>query len=99
MSKRVDNICDRLWRAIDHSKDDPVDVLNALWAVYTRQVSLMSCPDCREQAVHALEASCPDMLKYANTVSSGGVLYNGNTTLRDMANTLFTAINESGDIS
>ena len=66
MSKRVDNICDRLWRAIDHSKDDPVDVLNALWAVYTRQVSLMSCPDCREQAVHALEASCPDMLKYAN---------------------------------
>ena len=39
-----------------------------------------------------------DMLKYANTKAVGGVLYNGNATLRALANTLFTAINESGDI-
>jgi hypothetical protein len=67
MSKRVSNICERIWRAIDHNKDDPIDVLNALWAVYTRQVSLLACDDCRAQAVHALEASCVDMLERANS--------------------------------
>src|SRR6516165_5839240 len=66
MSKRVSDICERIWRAIDHNKDDHVDILNALWSVYTRQVSLSNCPDCREQAVYALEASCSDMLKRAN---------------------------------
>jgi hypothetical protein len=70
MSKRVSNICDRIWRAIDHDKDDPVDILNALWSVYTRQVSLIPCDDCREQAVYALEASCPDMLKRANAAAA-----------------------------
>jgi len=40
-----------------------------------------------------------DMLKYANTKSVSGVLYNGDAALRNLANTLFTAINESGDIS
>jgi len=66
MSKRVSAICDRIWRTIDHKKDNRADILNALWACYTREVSLFDCDHCREQAVYALEASCPDMLKIAN---------------------------------
>ena len=70
MSKRVSDICDRIWRTIDHNKDDPVDILNALWACYVREVSLFDCDDCREQAVYALETSCPDMLKRADAAAA-----------------------------
>jgi hypothetical protein len=66
MSKRVSNICDKIWRAIDHSEGNRLDNLNALWACYTREVSLIDCTGCREVAVNTLEASCPDMLKHAN---------------------------------
>ena len=44
------------------------------------------------------------ILKAADQLSAGGSgsaqydPYNGNTTLRNLANTVFTAINETGDI-
>jgi hypothetical protein len=66
MSKRVDNKCDKIWNSINHSEDDRLDNLNALWACYTREVSLIDCGACREVAVNTLEAACPDMLKCAN---------------------------------
>ena len=40
-----------------------------------------------------------DILDAANDRAVNGVLYNGNTTLRNMANTVFTGINEQGDIA
>jgi parallel beta-helix repeat protein len=39
-----------------------------------------------------------DILDAANDRAVNGVLYNGNATLRNMANTVFTGINERGDI-
>jgi len=38
-------------------------------------------------------------LQAANAQSSGGTLYGGNTNLSNMANTIFDAINQGGDIS
>ena len=38
------------------------------------------------------------ILTAANDRATNGVLYNGNKSLRDAANTVFTAINEAGDI-
>lgn len=38
-------------------------------------------------------------LQGTNAQSSGGTLYGGNTTLSDLANTIFDAINQGGDIS
>jgi hypothetical protein len=38
------------------------------------------------------------ILDAANNMAVGGVLYNGNKALRDLANVIFTAINEAGDI-
>jgi hypothetical protein len=39
-----------------------------------------------------------DMLLATDSMTVNGVLYNGNTSLRDMANTVYTKINEQGDI-
>ena len=39
-----------------------------------------------------------DILKKANSIAVRGVLYNGNNSLRNMANTVFDGINTAGDI-
>ena len=39
-----------------------------------------------------------DMLLATDAMTVGGVLYNNNTSLRDMANIAYTKINEAGDV-
>ena len=39
------------------------------------------------------------ILKAANSQAVNGMLYNGNSTLADLANTIFDDVNQSGDIS
>jgi len=65
----VNSICDRIEAAI-HDSDDPVDIFNALAAVYTFHISLLTCPHCRKQAARALKQSIPDMLHRANAAAA-----------------------------
>jgi len=65
MSEHIDELCNRIASAI-RDDDDPSDIFHALCALYTFNMSLLTCPHCRKQAAHALKKSIPEMLANAN---------------------------------
>jgi hypothetical protein len=67
--ERINRLCDRIAGAIAR-EDNANDIFNALCAVYTKQMSLLDCPDCRRQAARALKKSIPEMLERANAAAA-----------------------------
>jgi hypothetical protein len=71
MSKTLEasEVADRISDAIS-GNDNHLDVFNGLIDAYAFQMSLLTCPDCRKQAAHALKQCIPQMLAHANKMAA-----------------------------